>query len=221
MRWSVGDGFGSDAGDTLAPSPSLESLRHKTPGVEGPSQEGTAARLRPSTSSRGPELPTQVLGSPGHSACPREEARRLKKPASPAAAMQERPRGRRRSTAPQWSALETGSMWSEGSAVLALHLDGREVRFELPRNVVALASEGCGVWVLLTEPVRPASDWVYGLHPGPWSGLSFRALTMVISPRSVDQLTMSVARRLPDAHRDDEQTSPLGARLRGGARPRL
>ena len=58
-------------------------------------------------------------------------------------------------------------IWAEGATSFARHLDGREVHFQLPRAVVGLASEGCGVWVLLTPPVAGATDWVYRFSPGP------------------------------------------------------
>jgi hypothetical protein len=46
-------------------------------------------------------------------------------------------------------------------------LEGREERFELPREVVALAVDGCDVFVALTASDAGGRDGVYRLSPGP------------------------------------------------------
>jgi len=58
-------------------------------------------------------------------------------------------------------------LWAERDVVLAHHLDGRQQRLEFPRDVVALAADGCDVFAALTPPDAGASDRVYRFSPGP------------------------------------------------------
>ncbi|HEY1087569.1 MAG TPA: hypothetical protein VGE37_07740, partial [Archangium sp.] len=68
---------------------------------------------------------------------------------------------------PALVAVHEWLLWAERNIVLARHLDGREWRVELPRDVVALAVDDCDVFAALSAPDGGGPGGVYRFSPGP------------------------------------------------------